>query len=85
VCGSRGGGGRRPRRDLDWAHTNAVTARAEADTAENVLRAVLAGSRRVQTPDDETRSRGPPPAARITSPISTGGMQERAALIEPRS
>ena len=27
--------------DLDWAHTNAVTARAEADAAENVLRAVL--------------------------------------------
>jgi hypothetical protein len=26
--------------DLDWAHTNAVTARAEADAAENVLRAV---------------------------------------------
>jgi hypothetical protein len=27
--------------DLDWAHTNAVAARAEADAAENVLRAVL--------------------------------------------
>ena len=27
--------------DLDWAHTNAVTARAEADASENVLRAVL--------------------------------------------
>jgi len=27
--------------DVDWAHTNAVTARAEADAAENVLRAVL--------------------------------------------
>jgi hypothetical protein len=27
--------------DLDWAHTNAITARAEADAAENVLRAVL--------------------------------------------
>jgi hypothetical protein len=27
--------------DLDWAHTNAVTARAEADAAENVLRVVL--------------------------------------------
>jgi hypothetical protein len=27
--------------DLDWAHTNAVTARAEADAAENVLRAAL--------------------------------------------
>jgi hypothetical protein len=27
--------------DLDWAHTNAVTARAEGDAAENVLRAVL--------------------------------------------
>ena len=27
--------------DLDWAHTNAVTARAEADAAENVLSAVL--------------------------------------------
>ncbi len=27
--------------DLDWAHTNAVTARAEADAAENVLRAIL--------------------------------------------
>jgi len=30
--------------DLDWAHTNAVTARAEADAAENVLRAVLAAT-----------------------------------------
>jgi hypothetical protein len=30
--------------DLDWAHTNAVTARAEADAAENVLRAVLGGA-----------------------------------------
>jgi hypothetical protein len=30
--------------DLDWAHTNSVTARAEADAAENVLRAVLAGA-----------------------------------------
>jgi hypothetical protein len=30
--------------DLDWAHTNAVTARAEADAAENVLRAVLGGT-----------------------------------------
>ena len=29
--------------DLDWAHTNSVTARAEADAAEHVLRAVLAG------------------------------------------
>ena len=27
--------------DLDWAHTNAVTARAEAGAAGNVLRAVL--------------------------------------------
>jgi hypothetical protein len=27
--------------NLDWAHTNAITARAEADAAENVLRAVL--------------------------------------------
>ena len=27
--------------DLDSAHTNAITARAEADGAENVLRAVL--------------------------------------------
>jgi hypothetical protein len=30
--------------DLDGAHTNSVTARAEADAAENVLRAVLAGA-----------------------------------------
>jgi len=30
--------------DLDWAHTNAITARAEADAAENVLRAVLGTS-----------------------------------------
>jgi hypothetical protein len=30
--------------DLDWAHTNAITARAEVDAAENVLRAVLAAS-----------------------------------------
>lgn len=27
--------------DLDWAHTHAITARAEADAAENALRAVL--------------------------------------------
>jgi hypothetical protein len=27
--------------DLDWAHTNAVTARAAADAAENALRAAL--------------------------------------------
>jgi hypothetical protein len=27
--------------DLDWAHTNAIIARAEADAAENVLRAAL--------------------------------------------
>ena len=27
--------------DLDWAHTNAITARAEADAAERVLRAAL--------------------------------------------
>ena len=30
--------------DLDWAHTNAITARAEVDAAENVLRAVLGAS-----------------------------------------
>src|SRR5260221_12353577 len=30
--------------DLDWAHTNAITARAEGDAAENVLRAVLGAS-----------------------------------------
>jgi hypothetical protein len=30
--------------DLDRAHTNAVTARAEADAAENVLRAVLSAT-----------------------------------------
>jgi hypothetical protein len=28
--------------DLDWAHTNAVTARAEAAAAESALRAALA-------------------------------------------
>jgi len=33
--------------DLDWAHTNAVTAREEADAAENVLRAVLGGTGRI--------------------------------------
>jgi hypothetical protein len=27
--------------NLDWAHTNAIIARAEADAAENVLRAAL--------------------------------------------
>jgi hypothetical protein len=27
--------------DLDWAHTNAIIARAEADAAEGVLRAAL--------------------------------------------
>jgi hypothetical protein len=27
--------------DLDWAHTDAIIARAEADSAENVLRAAL--------------------------------------------
>ena len=30
--------------DLNWAHTHAITARAEVDAAENVLRAVLAAS-----------------------------------------
>jgi hypothetical protein len=30
--------------DLDRAHTNAVTARAEADAAEHVLRAVLSAT-----------------------------------------
>jgi len=30
--------------DLDWAHTNAITARAEVDAAEKVLRAVLVAS-----------------------------------------
>lgn len=29
--------------NLDWAHTNAITACAEAAAAENVLRAALAG------------------------------------------
>jgi len=33
--------------DLDWAHTNAVTARAEADAAENVLRAALGATDRI--------------------------------------
>jgi hypothetical protein len=33
--------------DLDWAHTNAVTARAEADAAENVLRTVLGATKNV--------------------------------------
>lgn len=28
--------------DLEWAHTNAITARAEAAAAESVLRAALA-------------------------------------------
>jgi len=28
--------------NLDWAHTNAITARAEAAAAKNVLRAALA-------------------------------------------
>jgi len=27
--------------DLEWAHINAITARAEADAAENVLRVAL--------------------------------------------
>ena len=27
--------------NLDWAHTNAIIARAEADAAENALRAAL--------------------------------------------
>jgi hypothetical protein len=27
--------------DIDWAHTNAIIARAEADAAENALRAAL--------------------------------------------
>jgi hypothetical protein len=30
--------------NLDWAHTNAITARAEADAAENVLRTALSGA-----------------------------------------
>jgi hypothetical protein len=33
--------------DLDWAHTNAVTARAEVDAAENVLRAVLGATKNI--------------------------------------
>jgi hypothetical protein len=33
--------------ELDWAHTNAITARAEADAAENVLRAVLGATRNI--------------------------------------
>jgi hypothetical protein len=33
--------------DLDWAHTNAVTARAEADAAENVLRALLGATENI--------------------------------------
>jgi len=33
--------------DLDWAHTNAVIARAEADAAENVLRTVLGATENV--------------------------------------
>jgi len=33
--------------DLDWAHTNAVTARAEADAAENVLRAALGAAENI--------------------------------------
>jgi hypothetical protein len=36
--------------DLDWAHTNAITARAEADAAENVLRAVLGATEKI--PED---------------------------------
>ncbi len=36
--------------DLDWAHTNAVIARAEADAAENVLRTVLGGAQDVAEP-----------------------------------
>jgi len=36
--------------DLDWAHTNAVTARAEADAAANVLRALL-GATETSTED----------------------------------
>jgi regulator of protease activity HflC (stomatin/prohibitin superfamily) len=30
--------------DLDWAHTNAIIARAEADAAERALRAALGRS-----------------------------------------
>ena len=33
--------------DLDSAHTNAVTARAEADAAENVLRAAIGATKNV--------------------------------------
>jgi hypothetical protein len=33
--------------DFEWAHTNAVTARAEADAAENVLRAVLGATKNI--------------------------------------
>ena len=33
--------------DLDWAHTNAVIARAEADAAENVLHAVLSATENI--------------------------------------
>ena len=33
--------------DLDWAHTNAITARAEAGAAENVLRAALGAAENI--------------------------------------
>jgi len=40
--------------DLDWAHTNAVTARAEADAAENVLRALLGAAENTAEDGDAT-------------------------------
>jgi hypothetical protein len=41
--------------DLSWAHTNAITARAEAAAAETALSAVLA-SDRVEAAQAETAS-----------------------------
>jgi regulator of protease activity HflC (stomatin/prohibitin superfamily) len=38
--------------DLDWAHTNAIIARAEADAAERVLRAALSTSETMAAADD---------------------------------
>jgi hypothetical protein len=41
--------------DLDWAHTNAITARAEAAAAESALRAALAREQRQPAPAANAR------------------------------
>src|SRR6266851_672890 len=61
--------------DLDWAHTNAITARAEADAAENGVRA--SGSR--------SKTRCPGPVARDLAGKSCASMKLMASSGPGRS